>query len=61
MPRNGDGSGDSGPYEGHDIVHGATGDVRLLLAIIILLASPRKYSHRIAGDAPAYKESCPNA
>lgn len=27
MPRNGDGSGDSGPYEGHEIVHGTNGDV----------------------------------
>lgn len=28
MPRNGDGSSDNGPIEGHDIVHGASGDVR---------------------------------
>lgn len=28
MPRQGDGSGDSGPYDGHEIVHGTTGDVR---------------------------------
>lgn len=28
MPRQGDGSGDNGPIEaGHDIIHGASGDV----------------------------------
>ncbi|KAL5120599.1 hypothetical protein ACEQ8H_001347 [Pleosporales sp. CAS-2024a] len=26
MPRNGDGSGDNGPIEGHHIIHGASGD-----------------------------------
>ena len=26
MPRNGDGSSDNGPIEGHDIVHGNSGD-----------------------------------
>ncbi|KAF2830267.1 hypothetical protein CC86DRAFT_436437 [Ophiobolus disseminans] len=29
MPRNGDGSGDSGPYEAHEIVHGTDGDETL--------------------------------
>lgn len=27
MPRNGDGSSDNGPIEGHEILHGMTGDV----------------------------------
>jgi hypothetical protein len=27
MPRNGDGSSDNGPIDGHEIVHGASGDV----------------------------------
>ncbi|KAH3938586.1 hypothetical protein HBI56_177040 [Parastagonospora nodorum] len=26
MPRNGDGSGDNGPIEGNDIIHGSSGD-----------------------------------
>ncbi|KAF1842464.1 uncharacterized protein K460DRAFT_370433 [Cucurbitaria berberidis CBS 394.84] len=29
MPRNGDGSSDNGPIEGHDIVHGNSGDTTL--------------------------------
>jgi hypothetical protein len=29
MPRNGDGSGDNGPIEAHELLHGAGGDVRL--------------------------------
>ncbi|KAH7078010.1 hypothetical protein BKA63DRAFT_509491 [Paraphoma chrysanthemicola] len=29
MPRNGDGSSDNGPIEGHDIVHGSSGDKTL--------------------------------
>ncbi|KAJ4377636.1 hypothetical protein N0V83_000464 [Neocucurbitaria cava] len=29
MPRNGDGSSDNGPIEGHDIVHGASGDATI--------------------------------
>ncbi|CAO2647768.1 Nn.00g086900.m01.CDS01 [Neocucurbitaria sp. VM-36] len=29
MPRQGDGSSDNGPIEGHDIVHGASGDTTL--------------------------------
>jgi hypothetical protein len=28
MPRNGDGSGDNGPIEGNDVIHGNSGDVR---------------------------------
>jgi hypothetical protein len=28
MPRNGDGSGDNGPVEGNDVIHGNSGDVR---------------------------------
>jgi hypothetical protein len=28
MPRNGDGSSDNGPIDGHEIIHGTTGDVR---------------------------------
>jgi len=28
MPRNGDGSGDNGPIEGSDVIHGNSGDVR---------------------------------
>jgi hypothetical protein len=27
MPRNGDGSGDNGPIDGHAIIHGTSGDV----------------------------------
>jgi hypothetical protein len=27
MPRNGDGSGDNGPIDGHEILHGTSGDV----------------------------------
>lgn len=30
MPRNGDGSSDNGPIEGHNIVHGNSGDVRFI-------------------------------
>ncbi|KAH7401027.1 hypothetical protein DE146DRAFT_654678 [Phaeosphaeria sp. MPI-PUGE-AT-0046c] len=29
MPRNGDGSSDNGPIEGHDIVHGSSGSEEL--------------------------------
>ncbi|KAL1792907.1 hypothetical protein ACET3X_009414 [Alternaria dauci] len=29
MPRNGDGSGDNGPIDGHEILHGASGDKTL--------------------------------
>ncbi|CAN9185130.1 hypothetical protein AA0117_g7950 [Alternaria alternata] len=29
MPRNGDGSGDNGPIEGHELLHGASGDKTL--------------------------------
>ncbi|KAF2828731.1 hypothetical protein CC86DRAFT_368882 [Ophiobolus disseminans] len=29
MPRNGDGSGDSGPIEGSEVVHGNSGDTTL--------------------------------
>jgi hypothetical protein len=32
MPRNGDGSGDSGPIDGHEIVHGASGDVSVVIS-----------------------------
>jgi hypothetical protein len=28
MPRNGDGSSDNGPIDGHEILHGTSGDVR---------------------------------
>jgi hypothetical protein len=30
MPRNGDGSSDNGPIDGHEIIHGAGGDVRIM-------------------------------
>ncbi|KAF1940694.1 hypothetical protein EJ02DRAFT_379409, partial [Clathrospora elynae] len=29
MPRNGDGSSDNGPIEGHEILHGTSGDTTL--------------------------------
>ena len=51
MPRNGDGSGDSGPHEGHEILHGTNGDVRrcsisrLWTRVNLLISSQETLQH----------------